>query len=71
HNITWTNLSDGKGQGAGFCANFDVRSIPLYVLADPTGRIISIDSGYGEGVIRDRLKKWITDPKTVLNTSNN
>ncbi|MEG2494928.1 MAG: TlpA disulfide reductase family protein [Mucinivorans sp.] len=71
HNITWTNLSDGKGQGAGFCANFDVRSIPLYVLADPTGRIISIDSGYGEGVIRDRLKKWLTDPKTVLNTSNN
>lgn len=59
HNVNWTNLSDGLTQSAGFCANFDMSVIPYYILADPTGKIIKITSGYNEGSIEKLLAEMI------------
>lgn len=58
HNITWTNLSDYKGRHAGFCAQFTFEGIPYFMIADKSGRIIGDWSGYGKGIIYDKVKEF-------------
>lgn len=60
-NVSWTNLSDGLGQSAGFCSNFVINGIPHYILADPAGKIIRIDVGYHKGSIEAILAETIKD----------
>lgn len=55
HGVSWTNLSDGKGQHRGFACRFAFTGIPFYVLADPEGVIVDRWSGYGEGSLRSRV----------------
>ena len=33
--------------------------IPHYVIVSPEGRIIHVWSGYGTGVLKKKLEKWV------------
>jgi thiol-disulfide isomerase/thioredoxin len=48
HDITWSNWSEGKGEG-GIYANYRVVGIPYYVLINPDGKIEKQIMGYREG----------------------
>jgi len=55
HGISWSNLSDGKGEQRGFAKQFGITGVPFYVLADADGVIVKSWSGYGEGSLRARI----------------
>lgn len=61
HNITWENLSDLK-QTAGLYAKYGVRGIPNYVLISPDGKIISMWSGYGQGSLKQKMRRFLNNP---------
>lgn len=59
HNISWTNLSDGMGQSAGFCSYLNIDGAPYYVLVDPEGRIVDQTSGYDKGSVKAQVEPWL------------
>lgn len=59
HDVNWTNLSDMKGRDDGFCSNFSFQGIPYFMVINPQGVIIGDWSGYGEGIIEDKINKYL------------
>lgn len=53
--ISWTNLSDGMGQSAGFSSYFEFMGIPFYVLIDPNSIILNKWTGYEKGMITNKI----------------
>lgn len=62
HKMTWQNLSDLK-QSAGLYAKYGVRGIPNYVLISPEGKIMKMWSGYGEGSLKLKMRRYLDTPK--------
>jgi peroxiredoxin len=58
-NITWINLSDGKGTFAGISADYGVDGFPTYILIDPQGVIIEKWMGYWPNVFKQKLESHI------------
>ncbi|PKQ62212.1 hypothetical protein BZG02_12905 [Labilibaculum filiforme] len=60
-NISWINLSDGKGTFAGASAIYGIEGFPSYFLINPEGVIVDKWFGYQEGWLADKLKKHMKD----------
>lgn len=56
HNITWQNFNAGNNGGAIWGA-YGINGIPHYVVIDPDGTVVMTWSGYGKGLIKERLSK--------------
>lgn len=61
HKMTWQNLSDLK-QSAGLYAKYGVRGIPNYVLISPEGKIMKMWSGYSEGSLKLKMRRYLDTP---------
>lgn len=57
--ISWVNLSDGKGTYAGVSAKYGILGLPTYFLINPEGIIIEKWMGYWDGVFGEKLSKHI------------
>lgn len=57
-NITWINLSDGKGTFAGASTDYGVEGFPTYILINPKGVIIDKWMGYSS-LFKQKLEKHI------------
>lgn len=56
-NIDWINISDLKGWNGAFALNFGVGGIPMDILIDPEGKIISTQAiGAPLSTLRSKLK---------------
>lgn len=65
HEMTWQNLSDLK-QCAGLYAVYDVNGIPNYVLISPEGKIMKMWSGYGEGSLKLKIRRYLDAAKREM-----
>lgn len=66
--ITWTNLNELQGIN-GLYTIYGVRGIPHYVLISPEGRIAHSWSGYGQGSLKRKLRKWMNPNKHPMTIS--
>ena len=70
HKMTWHNWNEMKEDG-GIYAHYGVRGIPFYVIISPEGKIISKWTGYGKGLLKMKMKRWIVDtPSKVAQKSS-
>ena len=70
HEMTWQNLSDLK-QTAGLYAVYDVNGIPNYVLISPEGKIVKMWSGYGQGSLKLKMRRYLDAPKREMSITQN
>ncbi|MEG1563289.1 MAG: TlpA disulfide reductase family protein [Bacteroides sp.] len=64
-NMTWQNLNELQGYN-GLYAKYGVRGIPHYVLISPEGKILHSWSGYAEGLLKRKLRKWVNPVKRIM-----
>lgn len=57
HGISWNNFN--YGGDLAFKLTYDVSGIPSYFIISPDGVIVDSWAGYSEGVIRERLGKFL------------
>lgn len=57
HGISWNNFN--YGDDLAFKLTYDVSGIPSYFIISPDGVIVDSWAGYSEGVIRERLGKFL------------
>lgn len=57
HGISWNNFN--YGDDIAFKLTYDVSGIPSYFIISPDGVIVDSWAGYSEGVIRERLGKFL------------
>ncbi|MGI6048156.1 MAG: redoxin family protein [Petrimonas sp.] len=55
HQLPWVNLTDYLGM-EGYASLYGIRGIPFYVLISPEGIVEKIWSGYGKGMLKEKLK---------------
>lgn len=67
--ITWTNLNEFQGIN-GLYATYGVRGIPYYVLISPEGKVAHTWSGYGQGSLKRKLRKWMNPNKHPMTISH-
>jgi hypothetical protein len=58
-NITWTNLSDGKGTFGGAGNAYGTKGIPLYILIDKEGIIVEKWTGFNPGIFEEKLSRYL------------
>ena len=56
--ITWVNLNDFKGEN-GIKLRYGVTGIPHYVLVSPEGKVHTSWSGYGKGLLKNKMEEHI------------
>jgi thiol-disulfide isomerase/thioredoxin len=56
---SWASLWDGKGNYSKPVLKYNVTGYPTFVLIDPSGKILWINSGYGDNMLSDLLSKYI------------
>jgi len=56
--ITWVNLNDFK-TGNGIWLRYGVTGIPHYVIISPEGKVLTTWMGYGEGLLKRKMKEFI------------
>lgn len=56
--VTWISLWDGKGTYSDTYIKYGVQGFPTFFLIDPTGKIIDKWSGFGQGMLVDKLKRF-------------
>ena len=56
--ITWVNLNDFKGEN-GIKLRYGVRGIPHYVMISPEGKVATSWSGYGKGLLKNKMEEHI------------
>ncbi len=70
HKMTWNNWNEMKEDG-GIYVQYGVRGIPFYAIISPEGKIITKWSGYGKGLLKMKMKRWIVDaPSKVAQKSS-
>lgn len=57
--ITWPNLSDGKGMRGGLAARYGIEGCPCYLLFDPERVLIDRWLGSGKGSLKKRIEEHI------------
>lgn len=60
--MTWYNVSDGRGTQAGIAAKYGMRGMPYYLLVSPEGIIIDTWTGYGQGSLKEKISEHISLP---------
>jgi peroxiredoxin len=55
--VTWISLWDGEGSSSETWIKYGVQGIPAFFLIDPSGKIIDKWTGYGKGLLIDKLKR--------------
>lgn len=63
--MSWVNLNDFGGM-SGLAAKYNVRGIPHYVIISPDGIILHAWSGYGPGLLKRKLNKWVNKENRVM-----
>jgi len=63
--MSWVNLNDFGGM-SGLAAKYNVRGIPHYVIISPEGIILHSWSGYGKGLLKRKLNKWVNKSDRVM-----
>lgn len=58
--VTWINLTDGKGTYAGAYSLYGIMGMPTYILINPEDRIIDRWTGFGNGIFKEKLARYIT-----------
>jgi len=56
--ISWVNLSDGNGM-TGIASRYGVQGIPHYVIISPSGAVLTSWTGFREGLVEEKIKKFI------------
>ena len=51
---------------SGLAAKYNVRGIPHYVIISPDGIILHAWSGYGPGLLKRKLNKWVNKENRVM-----
>jgi peroxiredoxin len=59
--VTWINLSDGKGTYAGAYSLYGINGMPTYILISPQDTIIEKWTGFGNGIFKDKLSRYINN----------
>ncbi len=57
-NVSWANLSDGKGTHAGVYAQYGGKALPTFILINPDGKIIERWEGFKDGVFEEKLDNY-------------
>lgn len=60
-NVSWINLSDGKGTHAGVYAQYGGKALPTFILINPDGKIIERWEGFKDGIFDEKLGKYFKD----------
>lgn len=63
--MSWVNLNDFGGM-SGLAAKYNVRGIPHYVIISPEGIILHSWSGYGKGLLKRKLNKWVNKSDRIM-----
>ncbi len=61
--VSWVNLSDGKGTFGGASFLYGINGFPTYILISPEGIIVERWMGYRQGLIDEKLSKYIDKKK--------
>ena len=61
--MTWENLNDLQEQ-TGMYAKYGVIGVPHFVLISPEGKILYSRSGYGDGLLKLIINKWMVPEGT-------
>ena len=70
HPLAWNNWNDLQRRN-GIAARYGVNGIPHFVLIAPDGHILKSWVGYGPGLLKDQLRRWMRpQPQTVYGTHN-
>ncbi|MCT4590622.1 MAG: AhpC/TSA family protein [Carboxylicivirga sp.] len=56
--VSWLSLWDGKGRYSETYIKYGVQGFPTFFLIDPQGKIIDKWSGYGKGLLENKLKRF-------------
>ena len=68
HPLAWNNWNDLQGRN-GISARYGVNGIPHFVLIAPDGHILKSWTGYGPGLLKVQLRRWMHPrPQTVYGT---
>lgn len=65
HDITWENLNDLQGMN-GLYAKYGVNGIPSYILISPEGKVLKKWSGYGEGSLKTKMRRWVESAPRIM-----
>ena len=57
--IEWQSLWDGKGNFSETKLKYGVRGIPHFFLISPAGKVVAIQGGYGEGLVKSMVEKGL------------
>ena len=56
--VSWISLWDGKGTYSETIIKYGVQGFPTFFLINPKGKIIDMWSGYGKGLLENKLKEF-------------
>ena len=59
HGITWVNLNASNDPAVS--ARYGVNGIPHQVIISPAGIVLDSWAGYGQGLLEQRLKTYLSD----------
>ena len=59
HGITWVNLNASDDPAVS--ARYGVNGIPHQVIISPAGIVLDSWAGYGQGLLEQRLKTYLSD----------
>ncbi len=57
--VSWVSLWDGKGMFSETSIKYGVEGIPSFFLINPRGQIIDTWGGYGKGLIKKKIEKYL------------
>lgn len=63
--MTWQNLNELQGTN-GLYAKYGVNGIPFYVIISPEGVLLHKWMGYGKGIFKAKLRKWMNSDKKEM-----
>jgi len=55
--VTWVSLWDGKGRLGETYLKYGIDGVPMFFLISPQGKVLNKLDGYGDGALKELLKK--------------
>ena len=55
--VTWVSLWDGKGSFGETYLKYGINGVPTFILISPQGKVLNKIVGYGDGALKELLKK--------------
>lgn len=69
-NMTWQNLNELQGSN-GLYAKYGVNGIPFYIIISPDGVLLHKWMGYGQGLLKFKIRRWIGSDKKEMSIIHN